>query len=195
MPSVSFPFDAQLVSVRREVCPHARWDRGAACLDDDPGRSPGLPRRGPCQARLLPDDGEDRGRQRAMAGRFRRGCAKAPSVAWSSGRVLRVASVTRDVARFNRCGRRPFPVRRGRLERQCDDRLSCVRACAGNARCPRAPSDCPGLAFAGACAAAGRGARSERRSCQDQAAGPGTAVAASRWSWRRPTRMAVHAAS
>ena len=28
MPSVSFPFDAQLVSVRREVCPRARWDRG-----------------------------------------------------------------------------------------------------------------------------------------------------------------------
>ena len=27
MPSVSFPFDAQLVSVRREVCPHARWDK------------------------------------------------------------------------------------------------------------------------------------------------------------------------
>ena len=24
---VSFLFDAQLVSVRREVCPHARWDR------------------------------------------------------------------------------------------------------------------------------------------------------------------------
>jgi hypothetical protein len=27
MPSVRFPFDAQLVSVRREVCPHARWDK------------------------------------------------------------------------------------------------------------------------------------------------------------------------
>jgi hypothetical protein len=27
MPSVSFPFDAQLVSVRRDVCPRARWDK------------------------------------------------------------------------------------------------------------------------------------------------------------------------
>ena len=26
MPMVQFPWDAQLVSVRREVCPHARWD-------------------------------------------------------------------------------------------------------------------------------------------------------------------------
>ena len=27
MPVVSFPWDAQLVSVRREVCPDARWDK------------------------------------------------------------------------------------------------------------------------------------------------------------------------
>jgi hypothetical protein len=27
MPSVSFPFDAQVVSVRREACPRARWNR------------------------------------------------------------------------------------------------------------------------------------------------------------------------
>jgi hypothetical protein len=27
MPIVSFPWDAQLVSIRREVCPHARWDK------------------------------------------------------------------------------------------------------------------------------------------------------------------------
>lgn len=27
MPTVRFPFDAQLVGVRREVCPGARWDR------------------------------------------------------------------------------------------------------------------------------------------------------------------------
>ena len=27
MPTVRFPFDAQLVSVRRDVCPGARWDR------------------------------------------------------------------------------------------------------------------------------------------------------------------------
>jgi hypothetical protein len=27
MPIVSFPWDAQLVSVRREVCPDAQWDK------------------------------------------------------------------------------------------------------------------------------------------------------------------------
>jgi hypothetical protein len=29
MPIVQFPWDAQLVSIRREVCPHARWDKAA----------------------------------------------------------------------------------------------------------------------------------------------------------------------
>jgi hypothetical protein len=27
MPIVRFPWDAQLVDLRREVCPHARWDK------------------------------------------------------------------------------------------------------------------------------------------------------------------------
>jgi hypothetical protein len=27
MPIVKFPWDAQLMSVRREVCPHARWEK------------------------------------------------------------------------------------------------------------------------------------------------------------------------
>lgn len=27
MPVVSFPWDAQLVSIRRDVVPHARWDK------------------------------------------------------------------------------------------------------------------------------------------------------------------------
>lgn len=27
MPIVQFPWDAQLVSIRREVCPHASWDK------------------------------------------------------------------------------------------------------------------------------------------------------------------------
>jgi hypothetical protein len=29
MPVVSFPWDAQLVSIRREAVPHARWDKAA----------------------------------------------------------------------------------------------------------------------------------------------------------------------
>jgi hypothetical protein len=27
MPTVKFPWDAQLISVRREVCPRARWEK------------------------------------------------------------------------------------------------------------------------------------------------------------------------
>lgn len=29
MPIVKFPRDAQLISVRREVCPHARWEKAS----------------------------------------------------------------------------------------------------------------------------------------------------------------------
>ena len=61
MPTARFPFDAQLVGVRREVCPGARWDRPRRVWTMSQAEAASFCC-WPCQAGLLPEHGPDRDR-------------------------------------------------------------------------------------------------------------------------------------